>query len=275
MIFEANAYIGQWPFRPLPHASADGLLRLMDRKGIDKAVVSSSSAIFYRNAHEGNLELFAAVKGHADRLVPFATINPTYTRWKDDLAECVEKLGMKGLRLHPYYHGYTPADGVFAELAAEAVRHGVPLSISVAMEDQRQRHWLVELPHVDRSVVVNDHVLQAMGQTPAATFILLTVGYSGFSGYEVKRLLAEAPKDVLDGGRLWFAVSAAVYPPVAERLDLLASVAGQRFVFGSQIPFKYPEPAMLMVNALPIDEQGKERVRSGNLLGILGVKHDG
>ena len=37
-MIDANAYIGEWPFRRLNHAAPDALLRKMDALGIEKAV---------------------------------------------------------------------------------------------------------------------------------------------------------------------------------------------------------------------------------------------
>jgi hypothetical protein len=37
MLIDVNAYLGHFAFRQLRHNDPDGLLRLMDAKGIDKA----------------------------------------------------------------------------------------------------------------------------------------------------------------------------------------------------------------------------------------------
>ena len=57
MIIDVNAYLGRFAFRRLRHHTAADLLRLMDSKKIDKAVVSSGSAITYRNPQAGNEDL--------------------------------------------------------------------------------------------------------------------------------------------------------------------------------------------------------------------------
>ena len=54
MTIDVNAYLGAFAFRSLPHRTAPELLRLMDRKRIDRALVSSAASITYRNAHSGN-----------------------------------------------------------------------------------------------------------------------------------------------------------------------------------------------------------------------------
>ena len=116
MIIDTNAYLGPFAFRQLRHNTPDALLRLMDEKGIDKAVVSSASAITYRNAQPGNKEVAQATAPHRDRLIPSAVVNPFYAGWKDDLKICHEELGMKGLRLYPKWHNYSLADGCCLEL---------------------------------------------------------------------------------------------------------------------------------------------------------------
>ena len=54
MIIDVNASLGPFAFRRLRHNTCDGLLRLMDSRKIDKAVVASASAITYRNPQAGN-----------------------------------------------------------------------------------------------------------------------------------------------------------------------------------------------------------------------------
>ena len=61
MIIDINAYLGHFAFRQLRYRTADSLMGLMDRKLVDKAVVSSANAITYRNAEAGNEELAAEV----------------------------------------------------------------------------------------------------------------------------------------------------------------------------------------------------------------------
>ena len=123
MLIDVNAYLGHFAFRHLRYNTAEELLKLMDEKEIDKAIVSSASAITYRNAQSGNEELFEEVKGHEDRLIPFAVINPAYAGWEDDLRMCHE-LGMRGLRLYPKWHNYNLTDICCIELIEAAVERG-------------------------------------------------------------------------------------------------------------------------------------------------------
>ena len=129
MIVDTNAYLGYFAFRQLRHNTAPELLRVMDEKGIDKAMVSSASAITYRNVQPANEELSAAVKPHRDRLIPFAVINPFYAGWRDDLTTCHERFGMKGLRLYPKWHNYALSDRCLLDLIHEATERSMVVSI--------------------------------------------------------------------------------------------------------------------------------------------------
>jgi len=268
MIVETNAYIGHWPVRQLKYNTASGLLELMDQKKIDKAVVSSIHSIFYRNCHQGNVELAGEIKGRQDRLIPFATLNPNYPGWKSDLKQCVEELGMKGLRLHPYYHDYAMGDGKCRQLINAATEYGLPISVSIAMEDQRQRHWLIKLPQVGDSNLTNTQMINAIKSSPEATFILLTMGYSGFSGYNYQRILQETePKE----GKLFFAITNLPLTPDEEGAKQMREIGIKRVVFASQIPFKYPEVSFLRVESLPLTSEEKERIYSRNIMELLGA----
>jgi len=135
MIIDTNAYLGFYAFRQLRHNTPSELLRLMDEKRIDLAMVSSASAITYRNAQSANEELAAAVASHRDRLIPFAVINPAYAGWKDDLRICHEQFGMKGLRLYPKWHNYSLSSGPGRDLIREATARGMVISIPIRVED--------------------------------------------------------------------------------------------------------------------------------------------
>src|SRR2546426_7883945 len=148
-MIDVNAYLGHFAFRQLRYNKADGLLGLMDRRKIERAVVSSAAAITYRNAQAGNEEVAAEVKAHRDRLFPFAVLNPSYAGWQDDLKICHEEFGMRGLRLYPRWHRYRLSDEACLELVHAAAERGMVISIPIRVEDRRQQSWLVDIPDVD------------------------------------------------------------------------------------------------------------------------------
>ena len=163
MIIDSNAYIGSWPFRKIRNNTAEGLLRLMDREGIDRAVVGSLSGVFYRNAQVGNEELFREVRGHEDRLISVATINPGYPGWERDFERCRCELGMKGLKLYPMVHGYSLWDESALRLIRKAAGYGMPVVIPMRVEDERIQHW-----HVNIAQFALEPLITAIKRCPGA-----------------------------------------------------------------------------------------------------------
>ena len=89
MTIDTNCHLGNWPFRKLEYADAEGLLRLMDRHGVDQAWVGAFEGVFYRDCAQGNRDLLASLAGHEDRLRPWAAINPAFPAWETDLQEAL------------------------------------------------------------------------------------------------------------------------------------------------------------------------------------------
>ena len=60
MIIDTSAYVGNWPFWPVPHmdSNGNGLVEIMDKYGIDKAVITSMDGILYDD-EMGNDLVFA------------------------------------------------------------------------------------------------------------------------------------------------------------------------------------------------------------------------
>ena len=175
MLIDVNAYLGHWPFRKLRHSTASALLRLMDKKGIDEAWVSSASAVLYKNPQTANEDLAKETRKHRDRLVPFAVIDPAYADWEYDLDQSVEELGCRGVRIYPDYHGYGLNDAASHELVTAATERDLLVSIPLRAVDARQRHWLIDIEDIGAAQVV-----PLIRKFPKARFVLLNgIGYTG------------------------------------------------------------------------------------------------
>lgn len=247
MLIDTNAYLGPYAFRKLRHNTAGELLKLMDAKGIAKAVVSSAAAITYRDAQSGNEELIEAVRPHRDRLIPLAVINPFYAGWKDDLKTCHE-WGMKGLRLYPKWHHYELTDPCCLELVRLAAERGMPVSIPLRAEDYRQRSWLVDVPDLTPKDLV-----PLIKACPQARFVL--VNGAGFSRSPLGQKDQGLPANyVVEISRL----SAVLGSEIGQ---LLTALGPDRVVFGTGMPFNSPDPALVKLEVLEASEAVKEQIR--------------
>ena len=251
MIVDTNAYLGHFAFRQLRHNTATELLRLMDEKGIDKAMVSSASAITYRNTQPANDELAAAVEPHRDRLIPFAVINPFYAGWQDDLKICHEQFGMKGLRLYPKWHNYALSDRCCLDLIHEATDRSMIVSIPIRVEDYRQRSWLVDVPDIPLGEIVD-----LVKACPKARFILLNgIGYTGSP-------LGKKDNDL--PANYYIEISRLSATLANEIGTLVSRLGAERIVFGSGMPFKYPDPALVKLEVLDASAEAKDKITAGN-----------
>jgi len=258
MIVDVNAYLGHYAFRRLQHNTPDALLRLMDSKGIDQAVVSSLAAITYRNAQAGNEDLAAAVKSHRDRLIPLAVINPSYAGWRDDLKICHDEFGMRGLRLYPKWHRYELSDLCASDLMAMAGERNMPISIPLRVEDYRQRSWLVDVPDIPHSELAD-----LVEKHPDVKFILLNG--DNFSGSSLGRKDRQLPANY------WIEISRLSALTANEIGKLIAALGSERLMFGTGMPLKYPDPALLKLDVLDESNETKERIRWQNASAVLGL----
>ncbi|MHB8997537.1 MAG: amidohydrolase family protein [Armatimonadota bacterium] len=257
-LIDTNAYLGHWATRRLHYNTVDGLLALMDRSGITHACVSSASAIMYRNCQSGNEELAEMLSESNDRLIPFATLSPAYCTWEKDLRWCHEVLGAKGVRLYPTYHRYTLADACCHEFVEAAASLGMLISIPQRVEDYRQRHWLIDAPDVN----LNEYAKLAAAHPSARFLITNAVGIVG-SDFVTK-------KDDLPAN-YWVDICRPDVVYTREAISLIEKLSIERIVFGSAMPFNYPEPATLRLDVLQKLGYDVEKIASGNISQLLGL----
>jgi predicted TIM-barrel fold metal-dependent hydrolase len=251
MMIDVNAYLGHFAFRRLRYNTAASLLALMDSKKIDKAVVSSADAITYRNAHAGNEEVVEEVHAHRDRLIPFAVINPFYAGWQDDLKICHEDFGMAGLRLYPKWHNYSLSSPSCRELINAATERGMVISIPIRVEDNRERSWLLNIPDIPL-----DEIVELVKVHPKARFLLLSG--LGYTGSPLGRKNNGLPSNyAIELSRL----SAVLANEIGQ---LITNLGPERLMFGTGMPFNYPDPALVKLEVLDTSEPDKEKIRSQN-----------
>lgn len=230
MIIDVNACLGHYPFRALRYNTAETMIGLMDRGGIDRAVVSSLHAVFYRDAHRGNEELHAATRAHGGRFIPVATANPRYVGWGRDLVEAVERWKMKAVALVPEHHGYR-LDDEYGRAALERIAElGVPVVLMQRFEDRRQRHaW-------DRAEdLTQPALLEAAKAFPTLKFLLLN-----WLGLDGAKLVEAGLKGrcLVDFARLQ-----VVYRKDVPRL--IETLGVEALAFGTHAPFDYVAPSLI------------------------------
>lgn len=143
-MLDFNCYIGQWPFHPLAVETFDQLQAIHKENGIDGGFVSSLKSMFYRDYFEPEKELYETLKGTNYRQV--MTVNPLFPACLDVVRYGIENWNIAGVRVMPTYHGYDLESPFLEELCALLQEKGLPLYLTLYLEDIRNTYMLIPTP---------------------------------------------------------------------------------------------------------------------------------
>ena len=261
MLIDINAYVGHWPFKHLQYNTCDALLERMNKFGVDISAVSNLNGVFYKNTQSANEELYDEIKSKRcfrDRLIAFAVINPIYAGWKQDMDDCVTKMGMKGIRLYPKYHDYELTDPSCIEAVKSARDRGLPVALSLRMVDYRQRSWM----DIENEWELKD-IVPIVKEVPDAKYIILNIANGTRLSDDEEELFKDADIVFDTSGRA-----------ISKPGELLKRFGKNRFAFGTHSPILDYLTGLLRIESLredEADEDIKELLRYGNAVRILGL----
>jgi len=259
MLLDINAYVGHWPFMQLKYNTCETLLERMNQFGINVSVISNLNGIFYKNTQSANEELYDEIKSDKrfhDRFIPFAVINPIYAGWKYDLEICINKMGMKGIRLYPTYHDYELTDPSCIELVKIARDRDLPVAFSLRMVDSRPRSWM----DIQKEWALKD-IIPILRIVPDARYLVLNVANSTELNDEETTLIKNAAVVLDTSGRA-----------ISNLGELLKKFGKDKFSFGTHSPILDYLTGQLRIESMreaEADEATKELLRFGNAKRIL------
>jgi hypothetical protein len=254
-MIDANAYLGNWPFRQLRYTTPDSLLGKMDELGIERAVVSSLENVFYKDQLAGNRQLLELVRVHDDRFLPAFTFNPTFPGWEEDLAICARDFDMSVMRLHPNYHQYAldSAEGTAVLEAARA--HNFVVIVAAGLEDTRHHHPLVKVPNVPGA-----QVAAAAAAFPDVRFLIAAENFGGITTIWSQATVTH---------NLHFDIS-RVQGPVGDIEKLCETLGAEHVLLGTNLPLHVPEAATLAVEHARISAATRQQIVHGNAARLFG-----
>lgn len=262
MLIDSNAYIGHWPFRKLEYNRPETLLERMQEFGTDVSVVSNLDAIFYKNAQPANEDLHKLLRSkraYTNRFIPFAVINPNYAGWRQDFDVCIDRYGMKGIRLYPKYHAYDLTSLPCIELVKMSRDNGLPVMLSLRMVDKRTSSWL----DLETEWSLKD-IVPIVRAVPDAKFLVVNVANSTALHESDLELFKKADVMMDTSGRLLEG-----WPN-----PLLSRFGAHKFCFGTHSPILDYFTGLLRIEALKeseANEVSKELLRSGNIQRFIGI----
>lgn len=243
LIIDCHCHMGYWHNFNVPYGSAEGMLVSMDTLGTDIACVTHHSSIGpdYRY---GNNMVMEAIKKYPDRFIGYVTLNPNYPEdMKHEIDRCFALPGMKGIKLHPDFHGF-PIDCKDYYPAYEAA-------------EERQCPVLIHVWGQD-SVAMVEHL---SGKYPGASFIM------GHAGAEIAAM-KNAIEVVNRHDNVY--VDLAISMTREGNVEWLVKEMGSRNVlFGSDMPFFDPRPAFGRIAMAEIGDEDKRNIFGLNMKRLL------
>jgi hypothetical protein len=252
-LIDTNVTLGRWPFRRLPLDETPALVAKLRAHGVTQAWAGSFEVLLHKDLSSVNARLAAECRAHGDGLLlPFGVINPMLPDWESDLRRCAEEHGMRGIRLHPNYHGYTLADPVAGRVLALTAERRLVVQIAVIMEEERTLHPLVNVPATDCTALP-----ALLARVPGARVQLL----NAFRTQRGKPLAALAEAGV--------SFEIATLEGVAGIERILGELAGLKLLFGSHAPFFYFESAKLKLRESALSDAQMRAVSVENAAALL------
>lgn len=242
-MIDPSVFIGQYPFRHVPHPEPAVLARVLEREGISCAWVGHLPSAFAANPAAGNAELVRALAPHRGLMSPAPTIRPDLPHWEHDLADAAN-VGAAAIRAYPPQWGMEPGNAALAELAVASGMRKLPLVLTVRFEDLRQRK-----------------PTDTAGDLPGATIRLLAR-----AGPQVRLVVCAAGRDLIEEvhwgltpeeqARVLWDISWIWGPPEDHLAKLFRTIGSKRFVFGGQWPLRLMQSPKANLELLPDDVAG-------------------
>jgi uncharacterized protein len=151
-LVDTHVYCGHWPLRGLAVATPAQLAKSLRRTTVTQAWIGSFEGLFHKDIHGVNARLADACSSVENGLLmPVGTVNPALPDWEEDLRRCARTFGMRGIRLHPTYHGYGLDDSRVAELLRLAAKQNLFVQLVASLPVTESRMLYPRVTNADLS----------------------------------------------------------------------------------------------------------------------------
>lgn len=198
------------------------------------------------------------------QLVPFISVDPAMGADEAvaELSTCLTA-GARGVKLHPPNQRYEPSDKRLWPMYEEAQRLELPIIAHSGISFGRKLDAFAS-PHA---------FIPVLEQFPRLTLILAHLGEGYFK--ESFELAERYPNVLFDCS---YAVEGSLEPPGIPDDDVAAifwRLGVERVLFGSDWPWGHPLRDAERIRRLPLGEEEKRLILSGNARRVLGIGQDG
>jgi hypothetical protein len=241
MLIDVHCWVGEYPFRPVPHPEPAVLRRVLEREGAAGAWVGHLPSAFWRDGHAGNALLAAALAPFAETLRPTPIVRPDWPGWERALDDAA-RAGAPAVRAYPMQWAMAPDGAAMRALAARCARRGLVLLLTTRFEDGRQRHPL------DTAADLPAWAVRTLVRETPAHVLLAAPTREGIE--EIAWGLTDAER-----ARIWFDPTWLWGPPEDQFSAVVGAIGAERFVRGSGWPLRLAQQGRALV-ALSAPELG-------------------
>jgi uncharacterized protein len=242
-IIDCHAHLGHFARTNIICPDARSMVRAMDEAGVEKLCVSSFLSIG-PNYRVGNDMVAEAVRRFPDRFVGYAVINPNRPKdIENELERCFHSLGMKAIKVHPAFHGYSIEGSAYRKVFEYAMRHRLTV-----LSHEWGRPEFLERVSADY---------------PEANFIIAHTGFwDGRSDFTYRSVLHCRSNVFVD------LAYSNIYYEALERM--VTDVSAEKILWGSDFPLHDISFQLGRVKYAKLDATSKEKILGGNILRLLG-----
>ena len=238
-MIDVSAFIGQYPFRHLPHPDPEVLVRVLEREQLSGAWVGHLPSAFHRDPTQGNEELYHLLEPFSAKLTPVPTVRPDWPEWERTLAQMADR-GAPAIRVYPPQWGMSADSQALLALAQACAEAKIALLMTVRFEDLRQRHWM------DSAGDLSGAAIRAVVRGSAARVVVTAAG---------RDLIEEVHWGLTpeEQSRVWWDFSWVWGPPEDHLAHLFRTIGAERFVYGTQWPLRLTQNPRANLDLLPAD----------------------
>jgi uncharacterized protein len=253
-LVDVNVSLGRWPVRRLPGDDPGRLAASLRSRGVTQAWTGSLEGVFHKDLATVNARLVEDCQHHGRGwLIPFGSVNPRQPGWEKVLLTCATVHRLRGLRLHPNYHGYPLDDPAFVRLLKQAAEQGLIVQLALVMEDERMMHPRLRVEPVNITPLP-----EVVRHTPGLRLVLINA---------LRNLRGEPLRNLVAAGKVSFEI--AMLEGVGGVGKLLEQVPADRVLFGSHAPLFYFEAAELKLRESALTPGQLQALRCGNAHRLL------
>lgn len=237
-------------YLPCSDGTLGGLLSCMDRFGVDVSVIQPVLTKA-KQLHTLN-EWAKACEG--ERIVAFGGICPHTESYKEDI-DFVKSLGIKGLKFHAEYQGFTVDDPQMLRIYDYAFEKGLIVLHHAGFDPAFP-------PPYHSSAARFAHIADEM---KGGTLVVAHLG-GQMQWDEVERHLVG--KNVYLDTSMGFS-----YYSAPQFMRIARAHGTDRILFGSDAPWSRADEEIAAIRALPLTVEEQNAILGGNAARLLGIAH--